>query len=255
MATHQPAVGLVLRRLAVLMLPFALVLPPAVDAQDPVTAGYGCTLIRGQRVDIGARCKSGNATACAQEPLYVQALEMCESTVSSQEACDERAHTRLLDEVECRRNATGTCERRTLAPPMDSCTFTNEDALRRQVGLVEGGALPTEPVMQPQDSRHPVARYPLAAFKNGIEGQVTLRVDVSAEGGTTGVGILRSSRDRDLDRSAMEWMRTMRFTPAKLEGAPVIGRLLVPVSFVIGGRAYSAGMGTDIPALPPVDVD
>lgn len=169
----------------------------------------------------------------------------------SQATCDEFAHSSLLGELDCMRAGHADCPRTDLSTLFGGCSYDDEDRMRRDVGLVDGGPLPSEPVVDAAYARAHPARYPLAAFKNGHEGEVLLTVDVSAEGRALGVSVKKFSDYRDLDSAAMEWMRTLRFTPAMADGVPVVGRVQVPVRFIMGGRTYAPGMGTDIAAEPP----
>jgi protein TonB len=74
-------------------------------------------------------------------------------------------------------------------------------------------------------------KYPPAAFRQGIEGEVILIVDVDAQGNVTDVSVEKSSRNRDLDRAAMEAARKWRFNPSTVNGQPAAGRVRVPVAF------------------------
>ena len=79
-------------------------------------------------------------------------------------------------------------------------------------------------------------RYPPAAFRAGIQGEVVLVVDVDAAGRVANVAVETSSRNRDLDRAAMEAARKWSFNAAKSEeGMPMAGRIRVPVTFALGG--------------------
>lgn len=78
-------------------------------------------------------------------------------------------------------------------------------------------------------------RYPPAAARSGIEGTVVLVVDIDAAGNVTNVAVDRSSRNRDLDRAAMDQARRWRFHPAIEEGQPAPARIRVPVDFSLGG--------------------
>jgi periplasmic protein TonB len=73
--------------------------------------------------------------------------------------------------------------------------------------------------------------YPPAAFREGIEGEVILIVDVDANGNVTNVSVEKSSRNRDLDRAAMEAARKWRFNPSVKNGVKAAGRVRVPVAF------------------------
>lgn len=53
--------------------------------------------------------------------------------------------------------------------------------------------------------------YPKLAIKRGLEGQVRLRVEVSAEGSPEKITILESSKHEILDRAALEGAKNWRF--------------------------------------------
>ena len=77
-------------------------------------------------------------------------------------------------------------------------------------------------------------RYPPAAARAGIEGTVILIIDVDANGNVTNVAVEKSSRNRDLDRAAMEAARKWRFNPSVVNGQKAAGRVRVPVDFNMG---------------------
>lgn len=76
-------------------------------------------------------------------------------------------------------------------------------------------------------------RYPPAAFRAGIQGEVILIIDVDANGNVTNVTVGKSSRNRDLDRAAMEAARKWRFNAAESGGKKAAGRVRVPVNFAL----------------------
>jgi len=76
-------------------------------------------------------------------------------------------------------------------------------------------------------------RYPPAAFRAGIQGEVILIIDVDANGNVTNVSVEKSSRNRDLDRAAMEAARKWSFRSAESGGKKVAGRVRVPVNFAL----------------------
>jgi protein TonB len=78
-------------------------------------------------------------------------------------------------------------------------------------------------------------RYPPSAARAGIEGTVILIIDVDASGNVTNVSVEKSSRNRDLDRAAMEAARKWRFNPSVVNGQKAAGRVRVPVDFKMGG--------------------
>ena len=74
-------------------------------------------------------------------------------------------------------------------------------------------------------------RYPPAALRSGITGTVVLIVSVDANGNVTDVSVERSSRNRDLDRAAIQAARKWRFNPAMQDGRPAAGLVRIPVEF------------------------
>ena len=74
-------------------------------------------------------------------------------------------------------------------------------------------------------------KYPPAAARAGIQGTVILIIDVDASGNVTNVAVEKSSRNRDLDRAAMDAARKWRFNPGKSGAQSVAGRVRVPVDF------------------------
>jgi protein TonB len=76
-------------------------------------------------------------------------------------------------------------------------------------------------------------RYPPAAFRAGIQGEVILIIDVDANGNVTNVSVEKSSRNRDLDRAAMDAARKWSFRSAESGGKKVAGRVRVPVNFAL----------------------
>lgn len=63
-------------------------------------------------------------------------------------------------------------------------------------------------------------RYPPAAARAGISGDVQVEVDFDSNGHVLDVRVVSSSRNRDLDRSAMEAARRWQFDPGVLGGCP-----------------------------------
>jgi protein TonB len=75
------------------------------------------------------------------------------------------------------------------------------------------------------------ADYPAEARRRGWQGEVVLRVEVSAEGRADAVAILRSSGHAVLDEAALAAVRLWRFRPATRGGVPVAAPADVPVRF------------------------
>ncbi|MGO1068202.1 poly-beta-1,6-N-acetyl-D-glucosamine biosynthesis protein PgaD [Lysobacter sp. CA199] len=77
----------------------------------------------------------------------------------------------------------------------------------------------------------PKPPYPIDALRHSEGGQVTLRVQVSADGRPLKVDISRRSGNRALDRAAQSTVRRWRFAPAVRDGKAVAAVVIVPVEF------------------------
>ena len=136
--------------------------------------------------------------------------------------------------------------------PMTAPTATE------QPGVMDEGAIasPTsaadkaakKPAAKPQAQPKPVAKitrdpsplagnqapkYPPQALRSGVEGSVSVRVEVDASGVPTDVKVVERSgeRSRDLDRAVTDAVRRWRFEPAMKDGKAVAGAVVVPVEF------------------------
>ena len=211
-----------------------------------------CTVANARVSLAKLHCKAENANACERLPALEVDAAACRNRPPTQQQCDILAQQRLLDEVDCLRTGQGQCERTDLAGLKSGCSFGNEVALRGSVGLIANAPLPSMPAPDPSQTRVRWARYPLAAFREGREGEGQFLVDVDAQGRTFGASVLRTSGHRDLDRSGLEWIRTLRFIPAMAGGIPVAGRIRMPVKFDIGGRQMPEDK-MHIPATAPAE--
>lgn len=91
-------------------------------------------------------------------------------------------------------------------------------------------------VNRPADYRsvaafNPPPRYPYAARRRGLQGQVIVRALVGADGRALDVRVQQTSGHRMLDRAAVAAVRGWRFKPALKNGAPAKGRVDVPITF------------------------
>jgi len=84
---------------------------------------------------------------------------------------------------------------------------------------------------RPLQGSSPAPDYPASARRSGLEGLVKLRVSVSAEGAAEAIEIEVSSGHAALDRAAVDAVRRWRFEPARRDGRPIAGQILVPVRF------------------------
>jgi TonB family protein len=104
----------------------------------------------------------------------------------------------------------------------------------------------------PQQMKPPV--YPEHLKGTKIGGSVVLLVTLDACGNVTNVGIERSSRNRDLDRAAMEGARLWRLAPASNEQVNVEQRRVrVPVDFTKAGVEFVQDAGEQITGRPRDD--
>ncbi|MCB1777837.1 MAG: energy transducer TonB [Candidatus Competibacteraceae bacterium] len=77
----------------------------------------------------------------------------------------------------------------------------------------------------------PEPTYPAFARRQGYEGQVIIRVQVSSTGSVGAVRIVRSSGYAMLDETALSAIKRWRFRPAQQGGKPVEATLNVPITF------------------------
>ncbi|WMJ67635.1 energy transducer TonB [Stenotrophomonas sp. 24(2023)] len=77
----------------------------------------------------------------------------------------------------------------------------------------------------------PPPRFPPDSVPADTPVEMLLSMDIGLEGEVTNVDILRSTRNRDLDRAALAALQQWRFTPALSEGMAVRSRMGVKVVF------------------------
>ena len=76
-------------------------------------------------------------------------------------------------------------------------------------------------------------RYPPAMLRRGVQGEVMLRILVTADGRPEKIEVEKSSGHREFDRSAMQAARNWRFNAGVRDGASYAGWALVPVRFTL----------------------
>ena len=76
-------------------------------------------------------------------------------------------------------------------------------------------------------------KYPGRALRSGVEGSVSVLIEIDARGVPTDVRVVSRSgeRSRDLDRAVVSAARGWRFDPAVRDGRPVPGEVILPVDF------------------------
>lgn len=82
---------------------------------------------------------------------------------------------------------------------------------------------------------NPPPEYPALSRRLGEEGQVLLRVRVSAEGLPLAVELRRSSGFQRLDEAARAAVKDWKFVPARRGETPVEAWVLIPISFTLRG--------------------
>lgn len=85
------------------------------------------------------------------------------------------------------------------------------------------------------DPGNPAPRYPNAARRRRAQGEVLLRLSISATGEVSAVKTLRSSGDAALDSAAAFALAHWHFRPAKRDGRPVASYRDQPVRFELQG--------------------
>jgi protein TonB len=115
-----------------------------------------------------------------------------------------------------------------LPPPLDEGA-QQESPLAPPAAASIGLAPGEQPV--PINGQTPAPRYPAAALRRGESGTVLVRVEVDTNGMPAGVALVQRSGSRDLDRAAMEAVRTWRFQPAQRDGQAIAASLVIPIDF------------------------
>lgn len=83
---------------------------------------------------------------------------------------------------------------------------------------------------------NPRPPYPLSAARQGAEGRVLLLAEVLPDGRAGRVRLEKSSGHALLDASAMNTVRSWRFTPARKDGVVTTQAVLIPIDFTLQNR-------------------
>ncbi|WP_102945189.1 TonB family protein [Stenotrophomonas sp. VV52] len=75
--------------------------------------------------------------------------------------------------------------------------------------------------------------YPKSAFEQNISGKVVLRVNVDAEGRTSGVSVISSTPAGVFDAVSIAAAQKWTFEPARKDGKPVASALQIPLTFAL----------------------
>jgi len=91
----------------------------------------------------------------------------------------------------------------------------------------------TEATLEVHYADNPKPAYPTTALRQGLQGRVMLRVQVTEEGVSATVMIERSSGYEILDESAVEAVKQWRFNPAKRGETAIASSVIVPIVFIL----------------------
>ena len=83
----------------------------------------------------------------------------------------------------------------------------------------------------PRPLSSPAPAYPRSALRSSVSGSVQLHIDVGADGVPINVVVVGSSRNRELDRAAVQAVRRWRFQPAMRNGVPEAASVQQTISF------------------------
>ncbi len=134
------------------------------------------------------------------------------------------------------------------AGPVDDASSTSPESTYQESASLQpaargthgtggfGEASTTLPVYAGAGLANPAPHYPFVARRNGQEGRVVLRVQVSAAGNAKAIAVRQSSGYRLLDQAALAAVESWRFVPAKQGNVSVAGWVDVPISFQLKDR-------------------
>lgn len=86
--------------------------------------------------------------------------------------------------------------------------------------------------VDPSSKRLNPPKYPPTEARQGVGGTVVLVITIDGQGNVLDVAVEKSSRNRNLDRAAMDAARKWKFNPEMQNGVGVQSRVRVPVDFV-----------------------
>jgi TonB family protein len=103
--------------------------------------------------------------------------------------------------------------------------YIADSYLAAQLATPGEGVTAPSPIYKPEPSYTPEARH------NRIEGKVILSIVIDTQGNVADVQETSEALGGGLDKSAMDAVKTWKFTPATRNGVPVPVRVMVEVSF------------------------
>ena len=128
----------------------------------------------------------------------------------------------------------------TLAPPPPPIQVTNTPPPPKQI-VVAQAAPPAGPVAVTNLDEHLISgnppKYPMESRRKKEQGTVVLRLVIGIDGRVQDISIAQSSGFDRLDTAALSAVRGWRWQPVLQAGNPVAVRGLLPIPFVIAGKA------------------
>lgn len=104
-------------------------------------------------------------------------------------------------------------------------------------------------VQPPQLERFVPAQYPQQAKEAGLEGNVVLQLDISAEGRVTAVTVVNPAGN-GFDEAAVEAAKQFQFAPALRDGKPIPARILYRYNFTLKDKTAEPGKSPGQPQQP-----
>jgi len=117
------------------------------------------------------------------------------------------------------------------APSLESNTtasFITESTEAPVTALPEKQTPISTPALLPDGAKPP---YPAMAIRRQIAGTVFCLVDVDKTGSVNSVRISQSSGSDILDRSALSWLKSIKFRPATQSGHEIPFQQIIPITF------------------------
>ena len=103
-------------------------------------------------------------------------------------------------------------------------------------GVARGTSEGVTSFARPLGGYQTTPHYPESARREGVEGVVTLRFEVLTSGKVGSIQVQRSAGRPDLDRAAMEAIKTWLFEPARRGKEAVAVWVILPVRFELNAR-------------------
>jgi len=123
-----------------------------------------------------------------------------------------------------------------LLPPSAEIPGARSGAASAGTVVARGGGEGVTSFARPLGGYQTTPHYPEAARREGVEGTVTLRFEVLASGKVGTVQVQRSAGRADMDRAAVEAIRTWLFEPARRGKEAVTVWVTLPVRFELNAR-------------------